>query len=101
MTVEAFLGRVAEWAASRPDVRAAVLVGSQARSETPADEYSDVDIGLFADEPALLLEDRSWLRTFGEPVLSFLEPTAVGGQLERRVLFDDGLEVDFSIFPAA
>jgi aminoglycoside 6-adenylyltransferase len=101
VTVEELLAKLTEWAASRPDVRGAVLVGSQARSEIPADEYSDVDIVIFADDPAALLADTAWLRTFGEPLLTFLEPTAVGGQVERRALFDDGLEVDFSVFPAA
>ena len=101
MTIEEFLRDVSEWAASRSGVRGAVLVGSQARSETPADKYSDVDVAIFADDPAALLADTTWLRTFGEPELTFLEPTAVGGQFERRVLFANGLEVDFSAFPAS
>ena len=101
MNVERLLERVGEWAAARPDVRAAVLVGSRARSEAPADAYSDVDVALFAEEPAAVLQDTGWLAAFGEPLLTFLEPTAVGGQTERRVLFADGLEVDFSVFPAA
>jgi aminoglycoside 6-adenylyltransferase len=96
-----FLDRLTEWAVARPDIRGAVLVGSQARSESPADAYSDVDIALFADDPAAVLHDTGWLATFGEPLLTFLEPTAVGGETERRVLFADGLEVDFSVFPAS
>jgi aminoglycoside 6-adenylyltransferase len=99
MTVEEFLGSLSAWAASRAGVGGAVLVGSQARSEIPADEYSDVDVVIFADDPAALLADTPWLWTFGEPLLTFLEPTAVGGQTERRVLFDDGREVDFAVFP--
>ena len=100
MTVEDFLRELTAWAAMRPGVRGAVLVGSQARSAIPADEYSDVDIAIFADDPAALLADTAWLSTFGVPLLTFLEPTAVGGQVERRALFADGLEVDFSVFPA-
>jgi uncharacterized OsmC-like protein len=41
------------------------------------------------------------VRSFGEPLLTLLEPTAVGGFEKRRVLFQDRLEVDFSILPAA
>jgi hypothetical protein len=41
------------------------------------------------------------VRSFGEPLLTLLEPTAVGGSEKRRVLFQDRLEVDFSILPAA
>src|SRR4029453_14188336 len=75
--------------------------GSQARIDAPADALSDVDLALFVDDPVRYLRDSAWIRSFGEPLLTFLEPTAVGGFEERRVLFDDGLEVDFSILPAA
>lgn len=99
--VAAFLDEVRLWAAERPDVRAAVLLGSQARVDAPADQASDIDVGLFVDDTARYLDDVAWIRHFGEPLLSFREPTAVGGFEERRVLFRDGLEVDFAIVPAA
>ena len=99
--VAAFLEEVARWAAGRPDVRAAVLIGSQARVDAPADAVSDVDVALFVDDPTSYLEDTAWIGRFGVPLLSFREPTAVGGFEERRVLFRDGLEVDFAIVPAA
>jgi aminoglycoside 6-adenylyltransferase len=99
--VSAFVDEVVSWASARGDVRAVLLVGSQARVDTPADELSDVDLVFFVDDPQRYLGDRAWLRTFGEPLLTFVEPTAVGGFEERRVLFRDGLEVDFSILPAA
>jgi aminoglycoside 6-adenylyltransferase len=94
-SVEPFLEQVAEWARNRSDVRAAFIVGSQVRTEVPADELSDVD------DPALYTESASWLETFGTPMLTFLEPTPVGGLLERRVLFESGLEADFSLVPAS
>jgi aminoglycoside 6-adenylyltransferase len=99
--VATFLEEVSRWAAGRADVRAAVLLGSQARIDAPADAASDVDVALFVDEPASYLDDPMWIDDFGEPLLSFREPTAVGGFEERRVLFRDGLEVDFAIVPAA
>jgi len=99
--VATFLDEVSRWAAGRPDVRAAVLLGSQARVDAPADPASDVDVTLFVDDPASYLDDTTWIDHFGEPLLSFREPTAVGGFEEQRVLFHDGLEVDFAIVPAA
>jgi aminoglycoside 6-adenylyltransferase len=69
--------------------------------DAPADQASDVDVALFADDTARYLDDTAWIRHFGEPLLSFREPTPVGGFDERRVLFWDGLEVDFSIVPAS
>jgi aminoglycoside 6-adenylyltransferase len=99
--VRSFLEDVVAWAAQQAEVRAAVLLGSQARVDAPADAMSDVDVALFVDKPRRYLRDDAWVRRFGEPLLSLVEPTAVGGFRERRVLFRDGLEVDFAVVPAA
>ena len=97
---ELIAAAVADWARSREDVRAALLVGSQARADRPADRWSDLDIGLFVDDPGALAADASWLEEFGEPVLTFLEPTAFGDRVERRVLYDGGEDVDFPLIDA-
>jgi aminoglycoside 6-adenylyltransferase len=76
-------------------------VGSRARSDTPADEFSDQDLVLFVRNPALLLEDDGWVGRFGLPKLTFQEPTAVGDQRELRVLYSDGSDVDFAIVPTS
>jgi len=86
------------WADSDSGVRAALIVGSQARTDVPADEWSDLDIVIFHTDPARLIESTEWFRPFGTVVLSMVEPTAVGGSRERRVLFSDGRDVDFAIF---
>lgn len=75
------------------------MVGSRARSDTPADDFSDWDIVLFVRDPAPLLENEGWLERFGSPRLCFVEPTAVGDQWEQRVLYADGSDVDFAIVP--
>jgi aminoglycoside 6-adenylyltransferase len=93
--------RFREWAESDPDVRAALIVGSQARSDVPADEWSDLDLAIFHSEPARLIGSTDWFQRFGSAVLSMVESTAVGGSRERRVLFSDGKDVDFAIFPAS
>lgn len=92
---------IAAWAARRPDVRAALLVGSRARVDVPADEWSDVDIALFVDDPAPYLEDPDWPNAFGEILVTYVEPTAVGAFSERRALFADGTDVDFAVLPAS
>jgi aminoglycoside 6-adenylyltransferase len=94
MTPDAFLTAFAAWAEKRSDVRALLLVGSHARSDMPADEWSDVDLTLVVDEPAPYLGDGEWLEEFGPPLLTFVEPTPVGGAFERRVLYENGLDVD-------
>ena len=89
---------VADWAEEREDVRAVLVVGSQARAEAHADRWSDLDLVLVVDEPARYLEDRDWLEEFGTPVLTFLEPTFEGSR-ERRVLYETGEDVDFVVLP--
>jgi aminoglycoside 6-adenylyltransferase len=98
---EAFLDQIPGWAGTRADVHAVVLVGSHARIEAPADEFSDLDVVLFVDDPAPYIESAEWVEAFGRPLLTFLEPTATGGQLERRVLYDSGQDVDFALVPVA
>jgi aminoglycoside 6-adenylyltransferase len=100
-SIDAFLEEVVAWAQDDIGVRGVVLLGSQARTDTPADALSDVDLAVFVDDPARYLDDGSWVRRFGEPLLSFLESTAIGGFVERRVLFASGREVDFSILAVA
>ncbi len=92
---------VVDWARSRDDVQAAVVVGSRAHSDLLANRWSDLDLGLFVDDPAVLAEDASWVAEFGSVVLTFLEESAVGDVRERRVLYESGEDVDFVLFPAS
>jgi aminoglycoside 6-adenylyltransferase len=93
------LGLVQAWARQRADVHAALLVGSRARVDAPADRWSDYDIVLMVDDPAGYAADAGWLTAFGRPLLTYTEPTAVGEFVERRVLFDTGQDVDFALIP--
>ncbi len=88
---------VADWARERSDVHAVVVVGSQARSETPADRWSDLDVFLVVDDPEPYAGDRGWVAEFGSPVITFLEETAVGDERERRVLYETGEDVDLPL----
>ncbi len=98
--VAPFLDRVAAWAAAREEVRLLVLIGSQARSQATADVWSDVDLVLSVIEPDRFLNQSDWVHAFGEPTITYVEPTPIGGQSERRVLFANGLDVDFTIAAA-
>src|SRR5919197_2141986 len=88
------------WAEEQDDVRAAAVVGSRARVDIPADAWSDHDIVIFARDPDALLERDDWVRRFGVVRLTFLEPTGTGDGRERRVIYDDGTDVDFAIVTA-
>lgn len=95
------IARLSDWVAGREGVRAAFLVGSQARAETPADEWSDVDLVLVVDDPRPYLAEAAWVRAFGEPVLTFVERMAIRDGFERRVLYEDGQDLDVAVLPAA
>ena len=89
---------VADWARENADVHAAVVVGSQARTDTPADRWSDLDVILIVDDPEPYAESAEWVSEFGTPALTFLEDTPAG-QRERRVLYETGEDVDLPLLP--
>jgi aminoglycoside 6-adenylyltransferase len=62
---------------------------------------SDLDLVVIVSDPSDFLSESSWLSTFGEPCLTFVEPTAIGNFRERRVSFRDGRDIDFSLVPVA
>jgi predicted nucleotidyltransferase len=94
MTPEQRLERIAEWAAAEPSVSGLIVVGSRARTSTPADAFSDIDIVLVCREPERFITDDRWVEAFGTPVLTFVELTALRDRQERRVLYEDGGNVD-------
>lgn len=90
-----------KWAKTQDHIRLAIMVGSQARTEAPADEWSDLDIIIYSTKPETLINSAEWVNEFGNPVITFVEPTAGGSgeSYERRVLYDNGLDVDFAVDP--
>lgn len=97
---DAFLDRFVAWAEERADLRAVVVLGSRAREERPADEWSDLDLLLATTDPDGYLAEEDWLSDLGEVWLTFREPTATGDRTERRALFAPGLDADFVPIPA-
>jgi aminoglycoside 6-adenylyltransferase len=87
------LDRVVEWAQADAGVRALLLLGSQARTEEPADEWSDTDLIIVVPDPAAFLADASWPDRFGSVAITFVERTP-HGRSERRVLYSDGTDID-------
>ena len=98
--MELMTAAVADWAREREDVRALLVVGSQVRARVPADRWSDLDLVFLIEDPKPYLEDASWVREFGVPVVTFLEAT-LDGHWERRVLYETGEDVDFVLLPTS
>jgi aminoglycoside 6-adenylyltransferase len=97
---EALIQRFVAWAQTVPDIRGAVIVGSRARVEHPADEWSDLDLIVVTTNPAFYINTTGWLGQIGTHWLTFVERTATGDGHERRVMFEGALDVDFVPVPA-
>lgn len=88
------LSRMVAWAAGRDDVRAVVVVGSHARSDHPADAWSDLDVIVMARRPGRHLERSDWIPEIEPPWLAICEPTLVGGQRIFHITFEGGIKAD-------
>lgn len=93
---ETIISNFVQWGNSTDKIYAALVIGSQARTDHPADDNSDLDIIMVADEPSCFLKSNQWLEQIGNVNISFVENT-IGGGKERRILFDNALDVDFVI----
>lgn len=98
---ETLIKKITNWAKARQDIRSAIVLGSRARTVTPADEWSDLDIVFGVNEPALYTKRTDWLQSIDNAKISFLTPIPIGNEMELRVLFECGLDVDFSFAAAS
>jgi len=96
---EGLMERFCLWAERRADIRVAIVVGSRARADHPADEWADLDVVIVTADPDQYVSKSDWISSLGKPLLTFVEPTSTGGEKERRVLYEKMLDVDFAIFP--
>jgi aminoglycoside 6-adenylyltransferase len=96
---EQILRRFVAWAESVPDLRAAVVIGSRARTDHPADDWSDLDLVFFTTSPQTYLADTAWLDVLGPHWVTFLEYSPEGEARERRVMFEGALDVDLIPLP--
>ncbi len=85
--------RFAEWTSGQPEIRAVIVVGSRARSDHPADQWSDLDLVVFAVDTASYLRDPAWLNAFGKVTAAVSESF---GQKDREwiALYADGNKLD-------
>lgn len=81
------------WANAIDDIRAAFIVGSRSRVDHPADEWSDMDIILYANNSDFYLNNTDWLKKLGNIWVTFTYQTSIG-EPERLTLFEGGYQVD-------
>ncbi len=88
--------RILKYANESEDVKAIVAIGSCARKDVKADEFSDLDLCVVASEVEKWYSGEI-LGLFGNVSISFIEPTLGGGK-ERRCVYDDDKDVDMIVF---
>jgi aminoglycoside 6-adenylyltransferase len=70
---EQLINRFTQWAEKQDDIRGAYILGSRARKETPADEWSDLDLPIITSDPDRYISDTEWLNDLGKYYLTFLK----------------------------
>ncbi len=100
LTYDDLIERYTRWAEVEEDVRAALILGSRARTNHPADEWSDLDILAFVRDPEKFVKSEEWATSIAPCWLSFIERTGDGKSWERRSLYEGGLDVDVALDPA-
>jgi aminoglycoside 6-adenylyltransferase len=65
--------RFTAWAKSEADIRGAVAIGSRARQDHPADQWTDLDILVYTRDTDRLRDRWEWVAEFGRVMLTFIE----------------------------
>jgi aminoglycoside 6-adenylyltransferase len=92
-----FIENFKNYANTNENIRTAIIMGSRARKDPPADAYSDLDIFIYWQDPSVLLNDETWLHSFGKVIRSFVYQTTASDP-ERLTIFDDCYQVDTVCF---
>jgi aminoglycoside 6-adenylyltransferase len=90
-----FEAPIIEWAQTRGDIRAVLVVGSRARSEPPPDPYSDLDLMVYTTDWSDYVANTDWLGRFG-PVWVMVQDDIGQGRPEFLALYDGGYKLDFA-----
>lgn len=100
MNVCGLRAQILDFALQSDNIRAVIETGAFARAFPSADEFSDLDIELYARNPELLLKSNAWFESFGT-IWVFLELENEGDNPTRLVIFQGGAKVDFTLYDAA
>jgi aminoglycoside 6-adenylyltransferase len=97
--------RFVRWALEQQAVRAMLLTGSRANPHAAVDAWSDYDLLLVVQDVHPFFVDRTWLEGFGRVIVAYWDPIqpvpdfAGFEQVGNVVLFQDGLKIDFVVWP--
>jgi len=75
LTCEQLIERFVARALTQPDIHAAIVAGSEARADRPADGWSDLDIVILVTDPEPYLTSTDWLKNTGDFWITLTKPT--------------------------
>lgn len=84
---------IVRWAEDQAPIRAALLLGSRARRDHPADALSDLDLVFVVEDAALFTESSQWIHQFGAVWVYVFENTG-GGDPEFLIVYEGARKVD-------
>lgn len=88
--------RFTAWAKPRKDIRAAIVVGSRARTDHPADEWADLDVAFMTTDSAKYHANTGWIEQIAPVWAIHRDPIGV----TYHVLFDGGRDAGIAVIPA-
>jgi aminoglycoside 6-adenylyltransferase len=96
------LERLVAWGEADPSIRAMILTSSRSRPDGRADLLSDYDVIVAVRDVAAFLADGAWQSRQGTPAARWGdEAQLLGlGTSFRGVVYEDGLKIDYTIWPA-
>jgi aminoglycoside 6-adenylyltransferase len=96
--VDAVLARILGWAEAEAAVRLVVLTSTRARAEGPPDALADYDVIVAVQD----VDHFDATAAYGPPVARWGDEHDVHGTrtLFRGVVYDDGIKVDWTLWPA-
>jgi len=94
MTYEELERAAVAWAQARPDIRAVLAIGSRARREHPADEWSYLDLIILTTDSGPYAND-AWLPELGMVWVALVEE-ANPGDPDVQAIFEGGTSGDFT-----
>jgi aminoglycoside 6-adenylyltransferase len=97
---ERIVSKMVTWGTARDDLRAIIVVGSRAREDHPADEWSDLDVIVMTRRPKLYFAGSDWIAEIETPWLALRAPTVIGGQEIFHVTFEGGTKLDLVVIPS-
>lgn len=96
--MQEILEKITQWIKTQPEIKVALMTGSNTQTNAVVDAVSDLDIAIFGDDLEIYCASNDWMTEISE-VWVCLPLTTDQGYPTRLVIFDQGRKVDFSFWP--